>query len=131
MPRPGVYYALGDPLVLGVQTYPELVDIYRSIQDSVRDILTTQVGSRRMRPRYGMNIMSFLFESNNDSLIARAQVETRRALEVNEPRIVVQRVDVESRQDPMGNPTIIVITPNYYINGNYLTQTITFQRQGG
>ncbi len=131
MPQPGVYYAVGDPMVLGVVTYPELVDVYKSVQDSVRDILTTQVGTRRMRPAYGMNIYSFLFETNNDALVARAQIEVRRALELNEPRIVVEQVKVTSEKDAAGEPTVIQLDVSYSINRQYLTQTITFKRQGG
>jgi len=130
MPEPGVYYAVGDPMVLGVQTYPELVDIYRSVQDSVRDILSTQVGTRRMRPVYGVNIYSFIFETNNDSLIARAQIEVRRALELNEPRIVVDAVDVRTERDSDDEPTVVEITVGYYISRQYLTSTITYKRQG-
>jgi len=131
MPQPGVYYAVGDPMVLGVKTYPELVDVYKSVQDSVRDILTTQVGTRRMRPAYGCNIYSFLFETNSDALVARAQIEVRRALELNEPRIIVERVRVGITKDAAGEPTVIQLDVEYSINREYLTQTITFKREGG
>lgn len=131
MPQPGVYYAIGDPMVLGGVTYPELVDVYKSVQDSVRDILTTQVGTRRMRPTYGMNIYAFLFETNNDALVARAQIEVRRALELNEPRILVEKVKVTAENDAAGEPTVIQLDVSYSINRDYLTQTIVFKRQGG
>lgn len=130
MPQPGVYYALGDPLVLGVKTFPELVDIYRSVSDSIRDILTTQVGTRPMRPAYGCNVFGFIFETIDDLLIARAEIAVRRALEINEPRIQVQDVNVTTEDDQDGHENVIVITVGYYIRRQYLETTITYQRQG-
>ena len=130
MPQPGVYYAYGDPLVLGVKTFPELVDIYRSVADSIEDILTTQVGTRPMRPAYGTNVYGFIFETIDDLLIARAEIIVRRALEVNEPRIQVQEVTVAIKEDQQGNENVIEVTVGYYIRRQYLETTITYQRQG-
>lgn len=131
MPQPGVYYALGDPLVLGVQTYPELVDIYRSVADSIEDILTTQVGSRPMRPAYGCNVYGFIFETNDELLEARAEFEIRRALELNESRIRVTNVVVSSELDERREPSVLKVEVNYYIRKQYLSTVITYQRQGG
>jgi len=131
MPQPGIYNAYGDPLILGVKTYPELVDIYRSVQDSVRDILNTQIGTRRMRPTYGCNIYSFIFENNDELLMARAEIEVRRALELNEPRITVQAVGAEIGTDDRGEPNVIILDVGYYIKSDYIEQSITIKRQGG
>lgn len=131
MPQPGIYNAYGDPLVLGVKTYPEMVDIYRSVQDSVRDILNTQIGTRRMRPVYGCNIYSFIFENNDELLMARAEIEVRRALELNEPRITVQAVGAEIGTDDRGEPNVIILDVGYYIKSDYIEQSITIKRQGG
>lgn len=131
MPQPGVYNCYGDPLVLGVKTYPELVDIYKSVQDSVRDILNTQIGTRRMRPTYGTNVYAFVFETNDELLAARAEIEVRRALELNEPRVVVQTVEVSIGEDADGEPNVIIIELGYYINNDYIQQTVTISKQGG
>lgn len=131
MPEPGIYFAFGDPLVLGVKTYPELVDIYRSVEDSIRDILTTQVGTRRMRPTYGINIYNYIFETNSEFLAATVEQEVRRALELNEPRINVRSVTVESQQDERLEYTVLRITVGYTIRGQYLETAITQKIQGG
>lgn len=131
MPQPGIYNCFGDPLVLGVKTYPELVDIYRSVQDSVRDILNTQAGTRRMRPTYGCNIYGFIFENNDELLVARVEIEVRRALELNEPRISVQTVEASIGTDDQGEPNVIIIDLGYYIRSDYIEQTLTIKRQGG
>ena len=131
MPQPGVYNCYGDPLILGIKTYPELVDIYRSVQDSVRDILNTQIGTRRMRPTYGTNVYAFVFETNDELLAARAEIEVRRALELNEPRIVVQSVEASIGEDDRGEPNVIIIDLDYYINNDYIQQQFTILRQGG
>jgi phage baseplate assembly protein W len=131
MPQPGIYNCFGDPLILGVKTYPELVDIYRSVQDSVRDILNTQAGTRRMRPTYGCNIYGFIFENNDELLVARVEIEVRRALELNEPRISVQTVEASIGTDDQGEPNVIIIDLGYYIRSDYIEQTLTIKRQGG
>ena len=131
MPQPGIYFAFGDPLVLGVKTFPELVDIYRSVEDSVRDILTTQIGTRRMRPTYGINIYAYIFETSDEFLEAQVDQEVRRALNLNEPRIQVKNVDVERKQDARREYSIIQITVGYNIRGQYIETAITQQVQGG
>lgn len=131
MPQPGIYFAFGDPLVLGVKTFPELVDIYRSVEDSVRDILTTQIGTRRMRPTYGINIYAYIFETSDEFLEAQVDQEVRRALNLNEPRIQVKNVAVERKQDARREYSIIQITVGYNIRGQYIETAITQQVQGG
>jgi phage baseplate assembly protein W len=131
MPQPGIYNCFGDPLILGVKTYPEMVDIYRSVQDSVRDILNTQIGTRRMRPTYGTNVYAFIFENNDELLVARAEIEIRRALELNEPRVDVQTVEASIGTDDTGMPNVIIVDLGYSIKGDYIEQSITIQRQGG
>lgn len=131
MPQPGIYFAFGDPLVLGVKTFPELVDIYRSVEDSVRDILTTQIGTRRMRPTYGINIYAYIFETSDEFLEAQVDQEVRRALNLNEPRIQVKNVDVERKQDARREYSVIQITVGYNIRGQYIETAITQQVQGG
>ena len=131
MPQPGIYFAFGDPLVLGVKTFPELVDIYRSVEDSVRDILTTQVGTRRMRPTYGINIYAYIFETSDEFLEAQVDQEVRRALNLNEPRIQVKNVAVERKQDARREYSVIQITVGYNIRGQYIETAITQQVQGG
>jgi len=131
MPEPGIYFAFGDPLVLGVKTFPEVVDIYRSVEDSIRDILTTQVGTRRMRPTYGINIYNYVFETNSEFLQASVEQEVRRALDLNEPRISVRSVVVDPQQDDRLEYTVIRITVGYNIRGQYLETAITQRVQGG
>jgi phage baseplate assembly protein W len=131
MPQPGIYFAFGDPLVLGVKTYPELVGIYGSVEDSINDILTTQIGTRRMRPTYGINIYSYIFETSDAFLEAQIDQEVRRALELNEPRIQVRNVAAVRQQDVRREYSIIQITVGYNIRGQYLETAITQQVQGG
>ena len=66
------------------------------IEESIRIILGTQHGERRMRPTFGCNLKSLAFAPNNEttSNLARYNVET--GLRQWEPRIDVLEVVVQN-----------------------------------
>lgn len=64
------------------------------LQQSIEDILTTPLGSRRMRPEYGSKIRRFVDLPVNDGWKSAVQAEVARALGRWEPRLKLERVRV-------------------------------------
>jgi phage baseplate assembly protein W len=82
----------------------------RSVRDSIRIILTTQPGEQIMRPSFGVGLQRFLDEGNTLTVRARIQRAILGGLQSYEPRIVVDRVDV----DPIANAPSHVHVQIYY-----------------
>lgn len=71
----------------------------RSISDAIRIILTTRPGEQLMRPRFGAGLQNYLDEGNTLTTRARIQAAIVSSLQTYEPRIVVDRVDVDPLPD--------------------------------
>ena len=69
------------------------------LKQSIEDILTTPLGSRRMRPDYGSNLRRFVDLPVNDGWKSAVQAEVARALGRWEPRVQLERVKVVSVLD--------------------------------
>lgn len=82
--------------VNGQLVYPNLD---RSVRNSIRILLLTRPGEQLMRPLFGAGLDNFRDESN--TLTARRQIQTAilNTLNTYEPRITVDRVDVDPVPD--------------------------------
>lgn len=69
------------------------------LRQSIEDILTTPVGSRRMRPEYGSQIRRFVDLPVNEGWKSAVQAEVARALSRWEPRLRLETVKVLSVLD--------------------------------
>ena len=66
------------------------------VRQSIEDILTTPLGSRRMRPEYGSKLRRFVDLPVTEGWKSAVQAEVARALERWEPRLKLERVRVTS-----------------------------------
>ncbi|MFG0501299.1 MULTISPECIES: GPW/gp25 family protein [Pseudomonas] len=64
------------------------------LKQSIEDILTTPVGSRRMRPEYGSHLRRYVDLPVNEGWKSAVQAEVARALGRWEPRLKLERVRV-------------------------------------
>lgn len=64
------------------------------LRQSIEDILSTPIGSRRMRPEYGSKLRRFVDLPVNDGWKSAVQAEVARALGRWEPRLKLERVRV-------------------------------------
>lgn len=64
------------------------------VRQSIEDILTTPLGSRRMRPEYGSKLRRFVDLPVTEGWKSSVQAEVARALERWEPRLKLERVRV-------------------------------------
>ncbi len=84
------------PFQQGVSTFPRQADDDDAIRSSVIQILTTSKNERVMRPSFGVDSLSHLFEADSDANRAGLEREVRSALSTWEPRISVDSVIVET-----------------------------------
>lgn len=64
------------------------------LRQSIEDILTTPLGSRRMRPEYGSQLRRYVDMPVNEGWKSAVQAEVARALGRWEPRLKLERVKV-------------------------------------
>ncbi|WP_070415225.1 GPW/gp25 family protein [Pseudomonas lundensis] len=69
------------------------------LRQSIEDILTTPIGSRRMRPEYGSRLRRYVDLPVNDGWKSAVQAEVARALSRWEPRFRLERVRVTAVVD--------------------------------
>lgn len=69
------------------------------LRQSIEDILTTPVGTRRMRPDYGSQLRRYVDLPVNEGWKSAVQAEIARALGRWEPRLQLERVRVTAVLD--------------------------------
>ncbi|MBA1197578.1 phage baseplate protein [Pseudomonas plecoglossicida] len=75
------------------RTGQPLADIAH-LRQSIEDILSTPLGSRRMRPEYGSQLRRYVDLPVNEGWKSAVQAEVARALGRWEPRLQLERVKV-------------------------------------
>lgn len=79
------------------------------IQQSLHILLTTAPGERVMREDFGCDLNRFVFEEMDSSLRSSVIAQVKAALLRHEPRIKVEKVDVEASSETVGMLLIQVI----------------------
>ena len=68
------------------------------IKESLRILIATRPGERIMQPAYGCSLHALVFEGVNESTIAEIEEAIDQAILFFEPRIGLERVDVDTQQ---------------------------------
>ena len=84
----------------GRLSYPTLA---ASVRQSIQVILRTRPGEQLLRPQFGAGLASMLEEPNTVTTRRRIQDLITQSLNVWEPRIVLDRVDVQELVDQPTN----------------------------
>lgn len=79
------------------------------INQSIRDIITTPIGSRVCRRDYGSRLFQLVDRPINPALTAELVNATADALHRWEPRVVVDRVTLEAGTDPAAGRLAITL----------------------
>lgn len=88
------------------------------LRQSIADILTTPLGSRRMRPEYGSKLRRFVDLPTNAGWKSAVQAEVARALGAWEPRLRLERVQVVS---------VLNGQINFLLSGEYLGGSVEME----
>lgn len=87
------------PAFDGGPDHVRMVSDEDDIRSSLRILLTTTVGERRMQPRYGCNLRRLVFEPADTTLQAYIKDLVRTAILYFEPRIILD--DLALEPDPL------------------------------
>lgn len=83
-----------------------LVSAEEDIRESLYILLSTTPGERIMQPTYGCDLRSLVFEGLDTSTITAMQDMIRRAVLFFEPRIDIERIDIDDTQAAEGILTL-------------------------
>jgi phage baseplate assembly protein W len=100
------------PLKIDSQGGISLTTERNEIEQSIIIILSTEIGQRVMRPRFGSRLHEIIFAPNNDYTADLARRYVEEALRMWEPRISNLNIDV--KPDPQEHSRLL-IDINYQI----------------
>jgi hypothetical protein len=95
----------------------------RDIEEAIRIILLTPPGQRPMRPEFGCRIHDLIFAPNDATAAGLAAYYVEDALAMWEPRIRVERVDVQPDPDADNR---MLITVEYTVKATYDRRALVF-----
>ncbi|MBD2335999.1 GPW/gp25 family protein [Calothrix sp. FACHB-156] len=89
-----------------------LVSAEEDINESLKILLTTSLGERVMQPTYGCNLENLLFEPLSPTVASSIKELVRIAIVYHEPRIRLERLDLNLDEQLKG---VINITVDYTV----------------
>ncbi len=109
----------------------KMVEEEEDIDESLRILLSTRPGERVMHPSYGCGLNAMVFETINSSAVTEIRDIIERAVLFFEPRITLERVDVNTEEALEGRLDITldytvrktntrsnIVYPFYYLEGS-------------
>jgi len=93
------------------------------IQSSLQVLLATKLGERVMQPLFGCNLDAMVFELLDTTLKTEMKNLIERAILFFEPRINIDKIDVDSQNDLNG---VIIITVNYVVRSTNTRGNLVF-----
>lgn len=112
------------PFKKGELAFPKEAVDAAAIKASVIQIVTTQRGERVMRPDFGCNAFSYVFESTNDSFRIKTEREIRLAITKWEPRVRVEAVKISTDDISEPGQTLITIVYTILSTGEFDSTTL-------
>jgi uncharacterized protein len=100
------------PLQVNVQGSIQLSANTPNLEESIRIILRTRLGERVYRPNFGSRLSEMLFEPMNSQTLLRIRLYVEEALEMWEPRIILNEVVTIPNQDDGRVDIEIIYTPH-------------------
>lgn len=85
-----------------------MVDGVLDVEQSLWILLSTEPGERTMNPGYGCRLKGLVFEVINSNSIARIRRTVEQAILYYEPRIIVNRVEVDAAESLEGLLKIVI-----------------------
>jgi len=97
----------------------EMLSYEDDIKNSLDVLFATNVGERIMHPNYGTALSSFLFMPVNKSTITYMQAVISDEILFNEPRIILDDVEINSSALESGRLDIVIIYTIRITNNRY------------
>ena len=112
------------PFVEGDLSFPKGALDQAAIRASLIQVVCTGRGERVMRPNFGCNAFSYVFESNTGMFRNNVEREIRMAVAAWEPRVEVNEVRIETG-DGVSEPGQMIISIFYTIRASGLSDSVT------
>ena len=96
---------------------------HNDIEESIRIILSTAKGERRMRPNFGCGIHDYIFAPNSAATWSQVAHHVEQSLGWWEPRIEIREVDVHP---DMTDTSRLLITIKYKIKGTNNERSLVY-----
>jgi phage baseplate assembly protein W len=121
------YRGIAFPFGRSSSSLPAAVSDEELVAQSIQQIVLTAPGERVMRPDFGSNAYSFVFENNDEILEELIRSEVVGAIGKYEPRATVQNV-ITSREDSQ-----IIVTIQFVVNltGRLATVSVPLETNQG
>lgn len=75
---------------------------FEDIQASLDILLSTRLGERVMRPKYGCNLDVMVFEAMNTNMITYVKDLITNAIKIYEPRIKLESINLDTAREKEG-----------------------------
>lgn len=98
----------------------------RSINQSLKNIILTDLGERLFQPNFGSNIRAMLFENSLEDNISILETYIANSITLNEPR--VNLIDIQLQANDVENELTINIFYNTINNPEPILFTYIFKR---
>lgn len=89
------------------------------------NLIRTRPGERVMQPQFGVRLLEFLFEPNDDLLEIKIQQEITDAIAYWLPYIKVESLDIDA-SDYLKDRNTVMVTLRYSVSGSPDIQSVTF-----
>lgn len=113
-----IYKGIAFPFRRSAASVPATNQDDALIKQAIQQLILTAGGERVMRPEFGSGAYNFVFETNNDLLVARIQDAVSNAIAKFEPRVIVQNITVTREATDKAQPhnlDSVVITVFYVV----------------
>jgi phage baseplate assembly protein W len=81
----------------------------KAVEQSLRNLIKTNIGERLFQPNIGSNIYAMLFEQNTTDTLDAVEFYIQTTINNNEPRVQLQKVVVEPDQNNQNAVNIFII----------------------
>lgn len=108
----------------------QLVAAEEDIRQSLQILLSTRLGERVLRPTYGCDLEELVFESPSPTVASNVKEKVRTAILYHEPRIRLNRLDLNAVPEARG---VVEIWVDYTIistNSRFSFVYPFYQREG-
>jgi uncharacterized protein len=113
------------PLRVNARGGIELARREQDVQESIRIILSTPIGERRMRPRFGCGVHDLTFATNDPATHGLIRYHVVQALTLWEPRIELREDSVRVRTDA-DEPSRVLVEIDYVLRSTNERRNLVF-----
>jgi hypothetical protein len=114
-----IYKGIAFPFQFSAQAFPAPATDSDLIKQSLVQIIMTSRSERIMRPDFGSDAYSYIFEALDENLSLHIRNTISGAIGKYEPRVLLQSVDAERVESQ------VIVTVGYFVIATSENQTLT------